>query len=104
MPLLCWAFCVVRLLLRRIPVGDNLIEVDRRTCRKDLAADEVEAWKARHDVVKVEAMPSLRPLRRLRGAFSAGDVAAARLALRRAAERDDPRAALALGELTIPPC
>jgi TPR repeat protein len=36
-------------------------------------------------------------LSRARTYLSAGDVAAARLVLRRAAERDDPQAALALG-------
>jgi TPR repeat protein len=36
-------------------------------------------------------------LARARTYLSAGDVAAARLVLRRAAERDDPQAALALG-------
>jgi TPR repeat protein len=36
-------------------------------------------------------------LARARAYLSAGDVAAARLVLRRAAERDDPQAALALG-------
>ena len=34
---------------------------------------------------------------RARGYLAAGDVAAARLVLRRAAERNDPQAALALG-------